>query len=375
MLSFGQRLKLIRKEAQVTQAELAEKLMVSVQAISKWECDTSMPDISLLVPLAAILGVTTDCLLGVGGDEKADREKLEAEVLKIYEDTNHWWTYEDNCDYRCYELYQNHIKKYPLDYWAKYGCATSIFGFLDDSVNGTRYSIPKEEEENLFEEAIHHLNAILNYDKNTTRLIEAKELLVCLYIFKCDFAKAESVAEDLPDMRNIKNSMLIDIYDRKKDYEKCIEVSENMCDDEVRSYLECLWIRARRISILGNVRKQEAIDAWRDLFDAAILNYRIFKTEEAAFWCYHALCRMSNDYIAISKTEKVLETVEQLTDIVILHYNEFKEKEETEIAERIKNNTALRLDRCYNSCFPTSDNIIANDPRFKKCEERLAALD
>ena len=35
MLSFGQRLKLIRKEAQITQAELSEKLMVSVQAISK----------------------------------------------------------------------------------------------------------------------------------------------------------------------------------------------------------------------------------------------------------------------------------------------------------------------------------------------------
>ena len=58
-----------------------------------------------------------------------------------------------------------------------------------------------------------------------------------------------------------------------------------------------------------------------------------------------------------------------------IHYKEFKEKGETEIAERIKNNTAMRLDRCYNWCFPTSDNIIANDPRFKKCEERLAALD
>lgn len=373
MLSFGQRLKLIRKEAQVTQAELAEKIMVSVQAISKWECDTSMPDISLLVPLAAILGVTTDCLLGVGGDEKADREKLEEAVIKVQENGN-WYTYENNGDYICYELYRDHVKKYPLDYSAKYGCAAHIFGFLDDSVNGTRFTIPKEEEERLFNEAILHLNSILNYDKNTTRLIDTKSLLICMYLYRFDFVRAESIAEDLPEMGNIRNRMLIEIYDRKKDYEKCIEVSKDMCEESLSSYLECLWIRARRISILGNVRKQDAIDAWRDLFDAAILNYRIFKTEEAAFFCYQALCRMSNDYIAISKTEKVLETVEQLTDIVILHYNEFKEKEETEIAERIKNNTALRLDRCYNLCFPTADNIIANDPRFKKCEERLAAL-
>ena len=83
MLRFGQRLKTIRKDAQLTQAELAEKLMVSVQAISKWECDNAMPDISQIVPLAAILGVTTDCLLGVGGDEKADREALYVEAEKI----------------------------------------------------------------------------------------------------------------------------------------------------------------------------------------------------------------------------------------------------------------------------------------------------
>ena len=83
MLSFGQRLKLIRKESRITQAELAEKLMVSVQAVSKWECDNTMPDVSQLVPLAAILGVTTDCLLGVGGDEKADRERLYKEIDNI----------------------------------------------------------------------------------------------------------------------------------------------------------------------------------------------------------------------------------------------------------------------------------------------------
>ena len=76
MTTFGQRLKAIRKDARLTQAELAEKLMVSVQSVSKWECDNAMPDIALIVPLAAILGVTTDCLLGVGDNEKADREKL-----------------------------------------------------------------------------------------------------------------------------------------------------------------------------------------------------------------------------------------------------------------------------------------------------------
>ncbi len=47
MLSFGQRLKLIRKESQITQTELAELLMVSVQSISKWECDNTIGNFSM----------------------------------------------------------------------------------------------------------------------------------------------------------------------------------------------------------------------------------------------------------------------------------------------------------------------------------------
>jgi len=375
MLSFGQRLKIIRKEAQITQAELSEKLMVSVQAVSKWECDNTMPDISQIVPLAAILGVTTDCLLGVGGDEKADREKLEEAVLKIYEDNEHWWTYENNCDYRCYELYRDHIKKYPLDYWAKYGCAASILGFLDDSVNGTRYIIPKEEEDELFEEAILHLNAILNYDKNTTRLISAKELLVCLYLCKGDFTKAEGIAGDLPDMGNIRNAMLLEIYDRKKDYEKCIELSKNMCDESMRSYLDCLWIRARRISILGNVRKNEALNAWYDFLDAAKLNHRIFNNAVSMYWQRLAYVNISNDYIAISEFEKALIAIEELCEFGVSYYEDCRSKGYApETLKGIVNDFQIRLHKCYCLCFPTSDNVIANDPRFKKCEERLLAL-
>ena len=63
MLSFGQRLKLIRKEAQITQAELSEKLMVSVQAISKWEKGESLPDVYLIARLAGLFGVSIEDLI------------------------------------------------------------------------------------------------------------------------------------------------------------------------------------------------------------------------------------------------------------------------------------------------------------------------
>ena len=63
MDTLGKRIAALRKEKGMTQEELAEKLGVSPQAISKWENEQSCPDISLLPRLAAIFGVTTDLLL------------------------------------------------------------------------------------------------------------------------------------------------------------------------------------------------------------------------------------------------------------------------------------------------------------------------
>lgn len=72
-MSVGQMIKLCRKEKGLTQSELAELIGVSMQAVSKWETDAGMPDISQIVPLARVLGVSSDKLLGiVESDEDAD---------------------------------------------------------------------------------------------------------------------------------------------------------------------------------------------------------------------------------------------------------------------------------------------------------------
>lgn len=49
----------LREERHMTQEELAEKLFVSSKAISKWETGKGFPDVTLLEPLAAALGIST----------------------------------------------------------------------------------------------------------------------------------------------------------------------------------------------------------------------------------------------------------------------------------------------------------------------------
>lgn len=83
--AFGKFLAQQRKAKGYTQKALAEKLFVSDKAVSKWERSLSMPDISLLIPLAKILEVSvTELLEGqlINTEEKIDSQQVENLVKK-----------------------------------------------------------------------------------------------------------------------------------------------------------------------------------------------------------------------------------------------------------------------------------------------------
>lgn len=62
-MAFCETFKYYRKNKGYTQEEIANLLSVTAQAVSKWEMGVSMPDISLIVPIANIFGISTDLLL------------------------------------------------------------------------------------------------------------------------------------------------------------------------------------------------------------------------------------------------------------------------------------------------------------------------
>lgn len=65
-MTFGEKIKEARRNARLSQDELAMKLSVSRSAIAKWESDKGMPDIQNLKSLAAVLNISLDYLLNDG---------------------------------------------------------------------------------------------------------------------------------------------------------------------------------------------------------------------------------------------------------------------------------------------------------------------
>ena len=87
--SMGKRIAANRKRLGLTQDQMAERLGVTAQAVSKWENDLSCPDISLLPALCQALGVTSDELLTGKTNEvrlvpPAERKSLDELTLRVY---------------------------------------------------------------------------------------------------------------------------------------------------------------------------------------------------------------------------------------------------------------------------------------------------
>lgn len=72
-MSLGENLQFLRKNAGVTQEELAERLEVSRQSVSKWEADASFPEMDKIITLCDMFGCTMDTLVK-GNAEKEIRE-------------------------------------------------------------------------------------------------------------------------------------------------------------------------------------------------------------------------------------------------------------------------------------------------------------
>ena len=107
-MNLGERIIALRKERDISQTELARRLNVSRQAVSKWEQGTSSPDTAKLIQLAQILETDVEYLAtGIRPEPKSVVlnvvETVEKEKVVVREVIRH--------------VKRKPVKKNPIDYW------------------------------------------------------------------------------------------------------------------------------------------------------------------------------------------------------------------------------------------------------------------
>ena len=104
-MSLGKTIKKLRRERDMTQEQLAEILSISPQAVSRWETDMAMPDISLIAPLCNLFDITSDELLGI------DLTRRQKEIDDIRNEAFKY-SMRGYLD-KAREILENGLKKYP----------------------------------------------------------------------------------------------------------------------------------------------------------------------------------------------------------------------------------------------------------------------
>ena len=75
---ISQSIRACRKRQGLSQDELADRLHVTRQAVSKWENGSALPSVDMLIALANVFQLSVDELLGVEREARADRARWEA---------------------------------------------------------------------------------------------------------------------------------------------------------------------------------------------------------------------------------------------------------------------------------------------------------
>ena len=196
-MTLGTNIKAARKKMGLTQGELASQIGVTSQAVSRWESGAGLPDISMIVPLAQVLSVSTDTLFGL--TEMEQDETWYMEIKYMYEEiaqksSSPADTAKKQCEYLLEKLKLN-----PADYIY---CTC----FVERPAELRRYVDFSGYDKGLWEE---YRNKAVQFGTQVIRFCNKKEwverthfALAWVYIHDRDFTGAREHIYALPSVES-----------------------------------------------------------------------------------------------------------------------------------------------------------------------------
>jgi len=203
---FSDNFKKYRKLSGMTQDEVAKFLMVTPQAVSKWETGNGTPDISLLVPISELFCISTDELLGrsdISLDSLPDKSNnLTQEPYRVK-----------------YEKYIDILKTKPFNE----EILLKLLSLTAEWISSRKESPDEQEKERLISYAEDFAERVRKNSSPVT-CIAAYARLADIYTYARDFKQAKKQIEELPEScRYTKNRMLGNLELVNKEYLKSKE--------------------------------------------------------------------------------------------------------------------------------------------------------
>ena len=292
MNNMGKRIKELRKKKDLTQEDLADRLGITHKAVSKWECGVTAPDLSLIVPLARVLDVSTDVLFGMKSPENDER--------KLYFDTEYFEFWKKDNHEADYQIAKQAVAEYPNDYrylnWLGTVEYYIAFNFTD-----------QKEFLDMMDSAIKHSLCVYENCFDEQLRNDALWTVICSYVYSDRATEAKNYAMLYPE--TVQTS-------RDKALELCLQGEEllvhqqGMISDalaELCSALSRIW----RFSALSNPRARAAVEAEKKIIEAIIPDGNTLGFSFTLSLIHEKLAEMAfadqNYDLAISEFEKAIE--------------------------------------------------------------------
>ena len=287
-MSVGQIIKFYRKEKGFTQGELAEIIGVSIQAISKWETDSGMPDISQILPLAKALNVSTDTILGLSNDTELE------DIISLRESIGH-----HSIDLslkeaeRIYDLAHPFFVKHPTNSEVAFWCLESLSVLLSQRKNAdNRYELLKE--------CIRYENCISRYETNADIIFKSYYVLSRCYkafgdraYWEAEFAFAE------------------------KNMDLAIEKCKLSFHDKARYISRCIRL-ARMISVevdgKGGIKKRLDLNEYMLTMINAFLSGGEYLPHRMMYQKMSLLSGMVKEYVDLEMINRAIECMQELIE-------------------------------------------------------------
>lgn len=227
--SIGENIKIMRRKCGFTQEELASMLSVTPQAVSKWENENGTPDISQIVPLAQIFGITTDSLLGMVSATYGDAHTqvtLGHEKLLMSSSQS-----KAEKHLAAYTYFRTESEKEPTNYTIMRRCINhgadisryaDFNGFLSDQPELLKEIFADCERKNL---------CITRYCEDKNNVEKSDYAMIWIYIHTKEFDKAKKLIDKLPSLEsnNLKEHIMSKYLLFRYGFEKSKEsMSENI---------------------------------------------------------------------------------------------------------------------------------------------------